>query len=79
MLFPTDTPIIEPTNPITPTPPSITEPPKKEKKGKKQIDILLKLCDGREVNGRIEYNKEELIFQHEKEGIKYTKKIYSAN
>ena len=75
MLLSTDTPIVEPTNPITPTPPSIPDQPKKEKKGKKQIDILLKLCDGREVSGRIEYNKEDLVFQHEKEGIKYTKKI----
>jgi hypothetical protein len=75
LLFPIDTPITEPTNPVTPTLPSISEQPKKEKKGKKQMDVLLKLCDGREVSGRIEYNKEELVFQHEKDGIKYTKKI----
>jgi len=79
LLLSIDPQINEPTNPITPIPPSISEQSRKDKKGKKQVDILLKLCDGREVNGRIEYNKEELVFQHEKEGIKYTKKVQMQN
>lgn len=67
--------VTEPTNPTLPTFSNSTDSPKKDKKGKKQIDIQIKLCDGREVRGRMEYQKEELFFQHEKEGIKYTKKV----
>ena len=63
-----------PSEPTLPSIPTLIESPK-EKKGKKQIFINLKLCDGREISGKTEYTKEELVFQHEREGIRYTKKI----
>jgi hypothetical protein len=74
-LLANDPVVSEPTNPTPPTLSSSSDSPKKEKKGKKQLDVFIKLCDGREVKGRMDYQKEELFFQHEKEGIKYTKKV----
>ncbi len=72
--------ISEPSNPITPNITNFSEnTTKKDKKGKKQINILARLCDGREVNGRTEITRDELIFQHEREGIKYTKKVLVQN
>jgi hypothetical protein len=72
--------ITEPTNPQTPNISNFSESSiKKDKKGKRLINVLIKLCDGREINGRTEITRDELIFQHEREGIKYTKKVQVQN
>ncbi|HMV41601.1 MAG TPA: hypothetical protein PK079_01615 [Leptospiraceae bacterium] len=72
---------VEPPN--EPTPPTVdladkTSPVKKDSKKdkpKKTQAVTVKLCDGRQVSGNIEYEKEEIFFQHLKEGIKYDKKM----
>lgn len=47
----------------------------KKDKNLKTAFITAKLCDGRQVTGNIEYEKEEIFFQHTKDGIKYDKKL----
>ncbi len=72
--------ITEPTVPQSPNISNFSESSiKKDKKGKRLINVLIKLCDGREINGRTEITRDELIFQHEREGIKYTKKVQVQN
>lgn len=69
--------------PVEPIPPNVELADKKEiskkdskkEKNLKSTSIIAKLCDGRQVAGNIEYEKEELFFQHTKEGIKYDKKL----
>lgn len=69
--------------PKEPTLPSVelaekVETPKKDSKKDKNIktaSVTVKLCDGRQVTGNIEYEKEEIFFQHLKDGIKYDKKM----
>jgi hypothetical protein len=71
-------------SPREPELPEIKEevPEKKEekrqeakKKGKSQINLSLKLCDGRSVKGSFEYEKEELNLKHLKDGIFYEKTL----
>ena len=50
-------------------------PPVVESVDKKDPSISVKLCDGRFVEGNIDYEKEEIFFHHIKEGIKYEKKL----
>lgn len=47
----------------------------KKEKNLKTASITAKLCDGRQITGNIEYEKEEIFFQHSKDGIKYDKKL----
>lgn len=80
-LFSYSTFAVEP--PKEPTLPSVEladkmEAPKKDSKKDKNIktaSVTAKLCDGRQVTGNIEYEKEEIFFQHLKDGIKYDKKM----
>lgn len=74
LLLGVDTPT-EPQTPVVPIPQNSSDPPK-EKKGKKSLSVTLRLCDGREVSGTTEYTKEDITFQHDRDGIKYNKKIY---
>ena len=65
--------------PKEPTPPSIVEDDiKKDSKKEKKIhtvSVQVKLCDGRQLSGSVEYEKEELNIKHTKDGIQYEKKI----
>lgn len=62
--------------PKEPNLPSLAEEKdsKKEKKNH-QIGVNVKLCDGRQISGKIEYENEELNIKHLKNGIKFEKKI----
>lgn len=73
-------------SPEDPRPPVLADPTNKENvekseskdppaKGKKRIRLNLKLCDGREVSGSFEYEKNELNIKHIKDGIPYEKKL----
>jgi hypothetical protein len=65
--------------PKDPTPPSLVEEETKKdsKKEKKThtVSVQVKLCDGRQLSGSVEYEKEELNIKHTKDGIQYEKKI----
>jgi hypothetical protein len=74
--------------PEDPKPPVLVDPSSKETtdlfpsekkdppaKGKKRIRLNLKLCDGREVSGTFEYEKNDISIKHVKDGIHYEKKI----
>jgi small nuclear ribonucleoprotein (snRNP)-like protein len=50
-----------------------------EAKSKQSRDVLVILCDGRKVKGKWEEKDSELNITHIKDGIKYQKKIMSAN
>ena len=50
-----------------------------EAKSKQTRDVLVILCDGRKVKGKWEEKEAELNITHIKDGIKYQKKIMSAN
>ena len=69
--------------PIEPTPPVIqnqqVEQVNTNKKGKRTVSLVLKLCDGREIIGKTEFTKDEIVFRHERDGINYTKKILLSN
>lgn len=64
--------------PKDPTPPSLAEEKVEQKKNKKIhiASVSVKLCDGRKIQGQIEYENEELNIKHLKHGIKYEKKIF---
>lgn len=47
----------------------------KKSKTKKIQAVTVKLCDGRQVTGNIEYEQDEIFFQHNKDGIKYDKRM----
>ncbi len=73
-------PIEPPKEPIPPTvelAEKVDSPRKDSKKEKnvKTASVTVKLCDGRQVTGSIEYEKEEILFQHLRDGIKYDKKM----
>jgi small nuclear ribonucleoprotein (snRNP)-like protein len=65
-------------SPMEPTPPSLANPESKaeskKEKRKNNFNVLVKLCDGRQVSGKIEIEKEELNIKHQKDGILYEKK-----
>jgi hypothetical protein len=69
-----------PTEPAPPSMPFEDSKGTKKKEAKKDVkpkkaNVQVKLCDGREVSGSIEYTKEEIALSHSKDGIKYEKKI----
>ncbi len=47
----------------------------KKKKEKRSVSISAVLCDGREVSGKIETEKDELNLSHKSDGILYEKKV----
>jgi hypothetical protein len=68
--------------PVEPIPPQISTGSEKEKTPlskkeivKKKISVQIKLCDGREISGTVDYEKEEIPLFHTKDGIQYEKKI----
>jgi hypothetical protein len=67
----------EPTLPSVELAEKVDAPKKDSKKDKsvKTISVTAKLCDSRQVTGNIDYEKEEIFFQHIKDGIKYDKKM----
>ena len=67
----------EPTVPSVELADKVDTPKKDSKKDKntKSASVTVKLCDGRQVVGNIEYEKDEIFFQHLKDGIKYDKKM----
>ncbi|MBK7058109.1 MAG: hypothetical protein KBF99_04535 [Leptospiraceae bacterium] len=67
----------EPTAPSVELADKVDTPKKDSKKDKntKSASVTVKLCDGRQVAGNIEYEKDEIFFQHLKDGIKYDKKM----
>lgn len=70
-----------PKEPIPPTVELMDKPSEssskdhKKEKNLKTAAVTVKLCDGRQVNGTIEYEKEIIFFQHIKDGIKYDKQM----
>jgi hypothetical protein len=69
-----------PKDPVVPTVELVEKPSTHKKESKKEKNlktaaVTVKLCDGRQVSGNIEYEKEDILFQHIKDGIKYDKKI----
>ena len=67
----------EPTVPSVELADKVDTPKKDSKRDKntKSASVTVKLCDGRQVVGNIEYEKDEIFFQHLKDGIKYDKKM----
>lgn len=73
------------TPPKEPTPPTVSDPGKSSKENVKsgnnpkknlyKANLTLKLCDGRMISGEFEYEKNEVILQHTKDGIRYQKNI----
>ncbi|HMV80012.1 MAG TPA: hypothetical protein PL048_14145 [Leptospiraceae bacterium] len=47
----------------------------KKKKEKRSVNISAVLCDGREVSGKIETDRDELNLSHKSDGILYEKKV----
>lgn len=67
----------EPALPVVELADKVNASKKETKKDKnvKTASVTVKLCDSRQVTGNIEYEKEEIFFQHTKDGIKYDKKL----
>ncbi|NUM40838.1 MAG: hypothetical protein HUU45_04310, partial [Leptospiraceae bacterium] len=67
-----------PKEPTLPSLPNLTDSNDRDARGEKrkvEKEVKILLCDNREIKGKWEYEKDEIHFSHNKNGISYNKKL----